>query len=309
MQLTHLPAESIISACSAIPENRHDNPRLSRIVSLYDLVKPFTAGRYLLAVNHLSDLVSQLRHVGDKLDGERLKDTLKKTPDAFRKLKGDCEDLEVRASLATIEKILTFFKQADPGKFKAEHIQDLLDEFIGRMGDELHGRECFLLTLSEARYYKEPRKGWETIIARFPDTATDIQEASRCFAVSRYTAAVFHSLLVVEIGLIELGRFIGVHDPKSGWTAVANRLEAIVRTDYPKRSDFEKDNEMFLEQVRGTTAALKNAWRNKINHVQDRLVLIGGEEFAPDTAEEILFATRGFMKRLAEGLPPRQDVT
>jgi hypothetical protein len=165
----------------------------------------------------------------------------------------------------------------------------------------------FLLSLAEARHYKEPRKGWESIVARFPDTVTDIEEASKCIAVSRYTAAVFHSLLVVEVGLIELGKFIAVNDPISGWTAVAQRLKKIIDTKYQDRSDFEKANGAFLEQVQGTVAALKNAWRNKISHAHDKLYLMTGEQFHPDVAEEILLATRAFMRRLVEGLPPKEE--
>ncbi|HUS13250.1 MAG TPA: hypothetical protein VMZ30_22455 [Pyrinomonadaceae bacterium] len=33
-----------------------------------------------------------------------------------------------------------------------------------------------------------------------------------------------------------------------------------------------------------------------------------GEEFHPDVAEEILLATRAFMRRLAEGLPASQEL-
>lgn len=49
--------------------------------------------------------------------------------------------------------------------------------------------------------------------------------------------------------------------------------------------------------------ALKNAWRNKISHAQGKLNLLS-PAFTREIAEEILIATRAFMRRLAEGLPP-----
>jgi hypothetical protein len=58
-----------------------------------------------------------------------------------------------------------------------------------------------------------------------------------------------------------------------------------------------------FEQVHQTAEALKNAWRNKISHAQGRLVLMTAT-FSPEIAEEILFGTRAFMRRLADGLPP-----
>jgi hypothetical protein len=71
---------------------------------------------------------------------------------------------------------------------------------------------------------------------------------------------------------------------------------------YNERNDFEKQNFPFLEQVQGTVEALKNAWRNKISHAQGKLILLT-TDFTPEIAEEIILATRAFMRRLGEGLP------
>jgi BMFP domain-containing protein YqiC len=209
--------------------------------------------------------------------------------------------MEMSASFSTVQKVLDLTE----GECSIDQLDKLLDEFRGRMADELYARECFLLTLSEAHRYKEPRKGWGTAIARFPDTATDIEEASKCLAVSRFTAAVFHSLLVVEAGVIELGTFIGVNDPLSNWAAITKKLKKILDADYKTLTPFEQQYRPFFEQIHGTIEALKNAWRNKVSHALGKLTVMTGEEFHPDVAEEILIATRAFMRRLADGLPPR----
>jgi hypothetical protein len=75
-----------------------------------------------------------------------------------------------------------------------------------------------------------------------------------------------------------------------------------MKSEYNARTDFERDNYQFLEQVHATAEALQVAWRNKISHAQGRLVLVS-KDFSPEIAEEILFATRAFMRRLAGGLP------
>jgi hypothetical protein len=156
--------------------------------------------------------------------------------------------------------------------------------------------------MSETVYYNDPRKGWEAIIEHFRDTATDIEEASKCFALSRYAAAVFHSVQVVEVGLIELGKMIGVTDPLPGWTATTNRLKSIITKGHEARTSFERQHFAFLEQMHGTVEGLKNAWRNKVSHVHGKLTLLTSE-FSPEVAEEILFATRAFMRRLATDAP------
>ena len=93
-------------------------------------------------------------------------------------------------------------------------------------------------------------------------------------ALEIYPAAVFHSIQIVEAGLIELGKFISVEDPKSGWTAVANKLKKIVSSKHEDRTKFERQNFEFIEQVKGTVEALKNAWRNKISHAEGKLLLM-----------------------------------
>jgi hypothetical protein len=124
------------------------------------------------------------------------------------------------------------------------------------------------------------------------------------FCILPFAASVFHNCQVVEIGLIELGSFISVSDPKSGWSAVAKALDKIVnRKTHLERTPFERQHFEFLEQLQGTVEALKNAWRNKISHAQGKLTLLT-RDFTPEIAEEISFASRAFMRRLADGLPP-----
>ena len=104
------------------------------------------------------------------------------------------------------------------------------------------------------------------------------------------------------VAICRCGKLIGVNDPHSGWTAVSNALDEIIAKKHQDRTAFERDNFKFLEQVQGTVAGLKNAWRNKISHAQGKLVLMT-KDFSPEVAEEILFATRAFMRRLAIDAP------
>ena len=176
-------------------------------------------------------------------------------------------------------------------------------EVLSRLRDELSLSLFFKLPLEKKRYFDRPCMGWEEVIARFGDIAGDVEEMSKCFALSRYAASVFHSVQVTEGGLIHLGVFLGVKDPKSGWTAVAGELEKlVVKTAYKDLQDCHKKCFAFLEQMHAVTTALKSAWRNKISHSQGRLILMTSD-FSPDIAEEIMIASRSFMRRLATEMP------
>lgn len=208
--------------------------------------------------------------------------------------------LGLSASRASMKKISDKFADESTAW---KDISQLAGEFLGRLIDETEDRMFFYLSSRETECFAMPRAGWESAVARFPSIVDDVEEAQKCFALSRYAAAVFHSVQIIEAGLIELGGFLKISDPHSGWTSVAGALQKVIDKKHTDRSRFERKNFTFLEQMQGLVQGLKNAWRNKISHVHGRLTLIS-KEFSPEVAEEILIASRAFMRRLAEELPP-----
>lgn len=167
---------------------------------------------------------------------------------------------------------------------------------------ELDARVFLTIDSPDAHFYRDPLRDWSETISRFPQTIDDIEEAGTCYALRRYPACVFHCMQMVEHGLLELGTFIGVADPKSGFTAVSNELRKIANTKYSELDDFQKAHYSFLEQMNASVQAIKDAWRNKVNHAQGRLVVMTAD-FSQAVALEIYMATRAFMRRLATDLP------
>jgi hypothetical protein len=284
-----------------------DSSASGRLRSLWDIMKPFHAELLMAQMNALGgswihSLWSRSYPPSREVDVWSESDKASFVG-AYASMEMICIELELIASRASVKKIRD--ELAKPDSLRSS-ILPLEKELSGRLIDEMGGRSFFSLSISEAEYFKRPFTKWEKIIDRFPDIRIDLEESSKCFALSRYAAAVFHSTQLVEIGLLELGRFIHVADPKSGWTAVANELSRILKKKYDDRTQFEQQNFAFLEQIQGTVEALKNACRNKIGHAQGRLTLMS-KDFTPDIAEEILIASRAFMRRLADGLPPLES--
>ncbi len=177
----------------------------------------------------------------------------------------------------------------------------LLKELRESLEDDFKSQVFVRISLSERRWYESPIHKWEQAASRFP-IRSDVEECCKCYALGRYPAAVFHSLQVVELGLVGLCTFLELRDPKSGWTSACNEMKRITKGDYTKLQPHEKKHFSFLEQLHGTTEALKNAWRNKIDHAANRLVLLPGD-LNPEIAHDIIVATRNFMRRLATELP------
>jgi hypothetical protein len=282
-----------------------DHPH--RLWSLWEIMKPFHAQIMMTIMNllggqrvHFEWSKTWPPYKGNDVFNDRQRTS---EIDTFNTLEIFCTELEFTASRVSVQRILAALAKPDS---KRTDIISLEVELGHRLLDEMSGRSYFALSLMEAEYYEHPRKKWEKIIERFPGVLGDVEEASKCFALSRYAATVFHSLQIVEVGLIELGRVIVVNDPQTGWNATTKKLNKIIATKHPDRTPFQQQHYQFLEQISATIEALKSAWRNKISHAQGKLVLMTSD-FTQEIAEEILFASRAFMRRLATGAPTSPD--
>jgi hypothetical protein len=219
----------------------------------------------------------------------------------LRKLTIDCSELPVTS--VKVQRIVDVLKSKEiMAILPPESMPDMLSDIQKSLEDELSTRLFFQLRTERGKFFEDPAAGWEKVLERFPDAHTDVEEMHKCFALSRYAGSVFHSVQTIEFGLLDFGKFLDVEDPKSGWTAVSQKLEKLTKTKFPELNDKHQKHFPFIEQMQGTVTALRNAWRNKISHAHGKLVLMTSE-FAPDVAEEIIMATRAFMRRLAAELP------
>lgn len=172
--------------------------------------------------------------------------------------------------------------------------------FEGTLRAEMQANVFLAIASDRKIYFQHPVKDWSEVVLRFPKMINDITE-SKCFACDRYAASIFHILLVAEFGVIEVAKVFGVQGDKPGWGAL-ERLERIHKKDYRDKSDLEKQHAQFLAHVMPLMFAIKDSWRHKISHVENKLEWLD-TVFSPQITEEIISATRGFMRRLATDLP------
>lgn len=183
-----------------------------------------------------------------------------------------------------------------------EEVSRQMKDLRERLEDDFKAHLFLHVPVADSTWYREPEREWEPVLTRFRVTQSDIIECSKCYALGRYPASVFHAMQIVEHGLIQLGIFLEVKDPKSGWTAVCGELARITKNGYGKAKPGERTHFAFLEQMQALAEAMKNAWRNKIDHAHNRLLLLPGE-FTQEIARDIILASRAFMLRLARELP------
>jgi hypothetical protein len=148
----------------------------------------------------------------------------------------------------------------------------------------------------DATLYTEPLAEWEFVAKRWPQTRTNISESSLCLAFNRYGGAVFHILLVAEFGAIQVGNLMKASGDRPGWGCVA-RLEEILTRKYPNRSDIEQHHSDLLREMVPKMVSLRNA-RHRITHADNSDAWLV-QDIGPNTADEIIKSTRGFMRELA----------
>lgn len=177
----------------------------------------------------------------------------------------------------------------------------MLRELRERLEDDLHSTVFVNLSAQESELYEHPEAEWHGVISRFSKLRHDIEECSKCFALARYGAAVFHVMLVAEFGVIKVAELFGVAGDKPGWGAL-ERLQRINDKNWKDKTPLEQQHSQFLENLLPLAFSMKESWRHKMNHVANKIEWMD-TDFSPTVANDIISATRGFMRRLATDLP------
>jgi len=269
------------------------------ILTLQDLMKEFEAPKLVFSIRTLLSTVDLVRsakkrefsakaiagHVGKKL----------------QELLDRCRDANLSMSVLALERARKVLPLSENALIEA--LPDVVTRAIVTVEDELSLRLYFSLEPQEADLYVKSLAGWETIIAGFPETTRDVEEMNKCFALCRYTAAMFHALHVAEWGAMELGNYIGVTDPKKGWGPTQKKLDELIKGGHANLPVVLKGKFEFLEQMHREIQTMVLAWRHKVDHAANHLAVVPNTEFTPDIARHIKDSIKVFMARLEEGIP------
>ena len=114
-------------------------------------------------------------------------------------------------------------------------------------------------------------------------------------------AAVFHRNESGRTRLLEFQVFLDKTDPKAHFGSVLKKLEHIVQKQtYDQLPPHLKGHRTFLEGILAQLYAVKDAWRDKVSHVD---FLVPTDTFTEEIAVGVHDAALLLMKKLADGLP------
>jgi hypothetical protein len=165
--------------------------------------------------------------------------------DVLDRARAELERLEAPAALAIANRMKVAVGNAiedERGyKFGNEDwiiLRDNAGKFASCVTDELSGRHFFSMTPREARLWGQPEPPFGADVqVKYPSALFEIDEASKCLALGRGTACVFHLMRTMEIGILATARCLGIPDPtkpaERNWGYSSSVMSA---SDYAMRS-------------------------------------------------------------------------
>ncbi len=218
-------------------------------------------------------------------------------------LKRDCE---VIGLVVTLPKVNRIIQQIQSGKVTFTALEKTCEDVLERLEDELASHLFLMVDSRNVAYYNNFETDWDIVVKQFPSTERDIEESSKCVALNRSTACVFHLMKILEVGLYSLANDLDIAKIEDNWNNAIEQIEKAIK-------DFEKNNpgKTTLDQERDKWKAklqfysdcathfryIKDAWRNQTTHTRK-----GATPYTEEKSKQIYDNVRGFMQTMATKL-------
>src|SRR3990172_9048225 len=123
------------------------------------------------------------------------------------RVEAECNKLGLTFSAIVAEEVVNMLSQP---KVKSGQLKQLTQTLTGRIIDELKQRMFLCIESDKQSLFLGENLFGSEVESAFPSAIFDIEEAGKGLALERWTAAVFHSMRILEIGLSVLARAVGV---------------------------------------------------------------------------------------------------
>jgi hypothetical protein len=218
----------------------------------------------------------------------------------LRQVSDSCALLGLNFSFAYAEELIALIESRSLflGDGKNLTPEELVGEFSilrKRIDDELKNRKFLAISPGKSAFYRTLDLFGDKVTKAFPSARKDIEEAGTCYACGRSTAAVFHLMRVMEVGLRALGASLNNPDldPRKNpsWERILKPCDDELRKPIADRRPEWRTDDLFYSNATANLRAVKDAWRNPTLHVE--------VDYDDERALEILNAVKSFMRHLA----------
>ena len=207
-------------------------------------------------------------------------------------LVGQLDAMKLRISRLAVENILNRLRD----DLAPSELKMATTSVWERVRDEMEIAFLLHLSAQEQEMYEATAPFGADVAMRFPGAATyEIEEASKCLALGRSTAAAFHAIRCLEAGIRAMSRCLGIPNPTKAadrnWGRMLGTIKAELDRRWPTSSDRLAGDGQIFEEAYAALAAMNNPWRNATMHLDHK--------YTEEEARHVFDVVRGFMQRLA----------
>lgn len=276
---------NILDALSSWCEDRPIyQPRLEAW-TLWDIMHNFDSAYFF----KLSRLLEKMSAFHGESSSPILGETAGALKELVEEIRTPLHEVDLQMPLFLLDRLIV---SLDREQLKEIDLAYLVNELAMRIEDELKTAIVLQIPRERSKYYGEKQLFGLEVSARFPDVSDDLEEASNCIAVDRYTAAVFHVMRVLEVGLQALASKLSISLAKDrNWQSILNDVKGAVNR-LPRSSREEKGFLAKCSAAHAHLQAVKDAWRNDVMHPR--------ASYSEYQAIDIIDNSRALMIKIAE---------
>lgn len=245
-------------------------------------MEKFSADRYY----SLATALRGLRASFDKVDSTELvaePDSKALALKWHNNVKEQCEAIGLTISSKCISEMIRRIQDEKP---TAGEWSPLLAHLEKTIRWELEDKLFLYVPPDAARFYDQREMFGSEVNAKFPTIQFDMVEAGNCYATGRGTACVFHLMRIMEVGVQELGKSLGVAMVNQKvWQNILDEVNKAIKSLDPK-----DPKTVELCQASANLYSVKLAWRNEVMHPKDIYTL--------EEAENLIRQVKIFMGHL-----------
>jgi hypothetical protein len=229
----------------------------------------------------------------------------------FDHVRGHCKNIDLVAASDFHERTRHRINAGVSRSFvleRARAIRDLIYQ-------DLKKRKFSYIQYHKAEILDSLAADWSKVFGRFGSIKQDAQAATEAYAFELNNACVFHSMMVLEKGLIALAKAVGADRKRNTWETIIDRIEGKIaehlktmkkpppgtkplspRAAAARRAHFD----IYAGAAKEFTY-FRLAWRNHVAH--------GHADYDENCARKVLSHVRDFMSRISmclkENIRPR----
>jgi hypothetical protein len=169
--------------------------------------------------------------------------------------------------------------------------------------DELKRHIFIHVPAEKVRFAESPKEFFSSSWDAYPSAREDMEAACRCYALGENTAAVFHSMIVLQAGLERFAEYLGLSFPGGNqfqqWGSILVEIMKEVEQRHKKAQQLpnaqgqaKQEELQFFADTGMQFSFFKDAWRNRVAH--------GREKYTDDSALTILASVKNFMLTLSK---------